>query len=511
MIPFHSRQQRTVLLTVLAVALAVAVPVSADENVSSNTAPVHDYINSRTGIIGWIDVRKLDLSALSAFAKEQQIPVADPAELDTIRKTLVDQGVGRIYWVGDLAALMRGPDGFIIPVEESKREAVRLTLELAAPRHLTAVIDRDAVLLGTKDSVKRLQAASSGPLPEGFADIVNGLSLPHGIAVHCSPGMLAPLKSTLPEALTDRNVDINETMRLMDHIHGITASVELPPERAQVRIVTDSEVAAAATAGIANTLIEGQIQDAAAAIRFQAEAVSATLAIDNKDESVAAMKSLRLLATPARQRAANERTKNSLKQIAIAMHVFHDTYNTFPPQCLSNSKGDRLLSWRVLILPYLDQKELYDQFHLDEPWDSEHNRQLISQMPRIYQEDPGNASEEHNGRTRFVAPMTPNSIFGRPGQATRIRDIVDGTSNTLMTVQTTSDRAVVWTKPEDLPIDKDDPVQSIITPAEPGFHCNFADGSAHFFPRNITAKTIKALLSMNGGEVISVEDLSPAE
>ncbi|MCA9058404.1 MAG: DUF1559 domain-containing protein [Planctomycetaceae bacterium] len=189
------------------------------------------------------------------------------------------------------------------------------------------------------------------------------------------------------------------------------------------------------------------------------------------------------------------------------MHNFHDVYHSMPPQALANDKGKRLLSWRVLILPYLDEMELYQRFRLDEPWDSEHNRALGPLMPAVFQLDPGDRSEDHQGRTRFVAPLTPDSILGRPGQAVRIQEITDGTSNTVMIVQASPDHAVVWTKPEDLLVDPDQPLAGLVATDAPGFHCNFGDGSAHFLPNTITAKTMNALLSISGGEIISAEDL----
>jgi len=76
------------------------------------------------------------------------------------------------------------------------------------------------------------------------------------------------------------------------------------------------------------------------------------------------------------------KAKTNLKQIALAMHNYHDTYGTFPPHAIYSKDGKPLLSWRVMILPYIEQNNLYQQFHLDEPWDSEHNQKLMQQMPR---------------------------------------------------------------------------------------------------------------------------------
>src|SRR5207249_2796575 len=89
-------------------------------------------------------------------------------------------------------------------------------------------------------------------------------------------------------------------------------------------------------------------------------------------------------------RIAGRRTvsQNNLKQIGLAMHNYHDTYRHFPPQALTDKNGKPLLSWRVAVLPFIEQDNLYRQFKLDEPWDSEHNRKLLERMPKLGGEFP---------------------------------------------------------------------------------------------------------------------------
>src|SRR5262249_21734482 len=83
-----------------------------------------------------------------------------------------------------------------------------------------------------------------------------------------------------------------------------------------------------------------------------------------------------LITAVAQVRVATRRMQstNNLKQIALAMHSYHDTMGRFPPAIVRDKEGKPLYSWRVLLLPYLEQQNLYNQFKLDEPWDSEHNR-----------------------------------------------------------------------------------------------------------------------------------------
>ncbi len=72
----------------------------------------------------------------------------------------------------------------------------------------------------------------------------------------------------------------------------------------------------------------------------------------------------------SRSAAHRAQCTNNLKQIALAYHNVHSATNTFPPPAIADKDGKPLLSWRVAILPYVEQQELYNKFKLDEPWDS---------------------------------------------------------------------------------------------------------------------------------------------
>src|SRR5262245_29213098 len=66
------------------------------------------------------------------------------------------------------------------------------------------------------------------------------------------------------------------------------------------------------------------------------------------------------------------------------MHNYNSAHGRLPAAVVYGEYGEPLLSWRVAMLPYIEQQGLYDRFHLDEPWDSPHNIQLLPLMPRSY-------------------------------------------------------------------------------------------------------------------------------
>jgi hypothetical protein len=146
---------------------------------------------------------------------------------------------------------------------------------------------------------------------------------------------------------------------------------------------------------------------------------------------------------------AVKNTEGNIQKIATAMtHGYAaDHERRLPPQAIRDGNGKPLLSWRVAILPYLGHGELYRQFHLDEPWDSPHNIQLMKKMPGEYE---GNfLMQAPRGFTRFQVFTGENTALDIDGN--RIPDdfrLLGGPSSTFLVVEATD--PVPWTKPEDI-------------------------------------------------------------
>jgi hypothetical protein len=198
-------------------------------------------------------------------------------------------------------------------------------------------------------------------------------------------------------------------------------------------------------------------------------------------------------------RTAAERAQNAsnLKQIGLALHNYHDTYRAFPARAKSSAAGKPLLSWRVHVLPFLEADGVYKEFRLDEPWDSEHNKKLISKMPEIFRA-AGSKNKRESGKTNFLAPVYEGSALAADVE-TKIAEIRDGTSNTIAVVEVTDEAAVPWTKPEDWEVDEKDPTKGL----GETFAALFCDASVHFFKKDIAPETLRALLTRAGGEVVA--------
>jgi prepilin-type processing-associated H-X9-DG protein len=212
------------------------------------------------------------------------------------------------------------------------------------------------------------------------------------------------------------------------------------------------------------------------------------------------------LLTPAvfasRSAAHRAQCTNNLKQIGLAHHNYISANNTFPMAAIADKDGKPLLSWRVAILPYIEQQELYNKFKLDEPWDSPNNKPLIQEMPATYL-CPDRKNPEAGTTTYRMFVGT--GALSEEGQATGLANITDGTSNTILVVE--SKDAVTWTKPDDLKFDPEaKPSLFGAGSLHPGgFNALFADGSVHFIKNTIKLEVWKALITRAGGEVIAAD------
>jgi len=199
---------------------------------------------------------------------------------------------------------------------------------------------------------------------------------------------------------------------------------------------------------------------------------------------------------------------NNLRQIGLAMHNYHEAYNRLPASASFNAQGKPLLSWRVALLPYVDQAALYQEFHLDEPWDSEHNKKLIDRIPPVYQ---GLTGKPKTGKTTYLAPLGKNTMFTGDKEGVRIAEVTDGTSNTILIVQSDEKHAVPWTSPQDLTIDPKTPAAGLVDYPGVGSPVIFTDGSARILRKGIEDKAALALFTRNAGEPISPPEIIYAD
>jgi hypothetical protein len=204
-------------------------------------------------------------------------------------------------------------------------------------------------------------------------------------------------------------------------------------------------------------------------------------------------------------------TAGHLREIGAAMDKYaSDHGNRLPPAALRDRQGRQLLSWRVLLLPYLGQKELYEEFRLDEPWDSANNLALLERMPDVYK--PALHDETEPFTTRLQVLVGPGTAFELPQGANLRDDFPDGLSNTILVIE--ARQPVPWTKPADLAYSADGPLPLFgidpeayrgrimrpdSLPASYGFGCLLADGSVRYLHEGVSETTFRRAITRNDG------------
>ena len=201
----------------------------------------------------------------------------------------------------------------------------------------------------------------------------------------------------------------------------------------------------------------------------------------------------------ARAAARRAQSMNNLKQLGLAFHNYHDVHKRFPPAVVMGPDGKTPHSWRIEVLPFLEQKKLYDQYRMTEPWDSPHNKELLQKMPAVFR-DP--SADPASTDSCYFALTSNGTVFSKE-EGTQLRDITDGTSNTLLLVE--AKREIPWTKPEDIPYDPEKKIPKLGGFQENIFLTVFCDGAARAIAQTIDEKVLRAMITISDGQPIPRE------
>ena len=223
------------------------------------------------------------------------------------------------------------------------------------------------------------------------------------------------------------------------------------------------------------------------------------------DFNAAMLTPLFLSIQSARIAAGRVQARNNLKQIGLAMHNYHEVYKHFPPAVVygrGNQDKDKVdavtHSWRVELLPFLEAAPLYQQYKFGETWDSEHNKKILAQMPGVFR-NPNDDPKSTN--SSYYALVGEGTVFSLK-DGVRIRDITDGTSNTIAVVE--AKRSIPWTKPQDIPFDPKKELPKLGGWNQGGYNVLFCDGSVRFLAESIDKTMLKWLIQMNDGQAVNL-------
>lgn len=182
------------------------------------------------------------------------------------------------------------------------------------------------------------------------------------------------------------------------------------------------------------------------------------------------------------------------------MHIYHNQHGRLPPAVVYGSDGRPLYSWRVLLLPFMEEEALYQEFKLDEPWDSAQNIQLLHRMPRLFAAPPAKAGKAPPYHTFIHVFVGPGTAFEGVEGLRLAADFPDGIENTILMVE--GGHPVPWTKPEDLAYAPDQPLPELATLFKAGFRTVLADRSIRFVRKETSEATIRAAITRNGGDTL---------
>ena len=516
-----------VLLT-LVLLPALAVP--------QDNAPAKDglqeltpFLDPQTVAVAHLDLRKVDVTAaMEYFLKEvpaDVLPAAARAaavkKAVDLRQRILDTGISQGYVIVSLADVPTSEAFAVFPAgKQAKVDAFRELLAELGHRTSAEMI-HGALVVSHAETLERVRKNRGVERPDLAKALAAAGDAALRLAVSPSDDTRRGLRESLPPLPPELGGQSGQ--EVADAFSWLAIGVN-PPPKLSLHVTLKAKDARAAgqlraiAASGLDLLVKDErvqrefppIKELAAHMLPKVAGDSLVLKIDEQQGNLTKIIDDVLRPAVANARAAAQRaaSTNNLRQFMIALHTHHDTFLKFPARASFDKEGKELLSWRVHLLPFLEQKELYDQFHLDEPWDSEHNKTLIEKMPTIFAA-PGLPHEVvAKGMTTYVVPVGPKTVFeGTDGIS--MNKIVDGTSNTIAMVEIGADRAVVWTKPDDWKVDFSKALAGLRgKPAEgkpmkpAGFNAALCDGSVRFISDAIDPEMLRRLLQKDDGEPV---------
>jgi hypothetical protein len=360
-----------------------------------------------------------------------------------------------------------------------------------------------AVVAATPAAHKRLREARPAPRPElGPALAGKGLFRLALVPTADLPRVLEEVMPTLPAELGGGPIRplarglrwVALDLEVFRGPHGrLTIQAKDEASAKELLGLLGRALKALAASKGANAFIPG-LEKSLPLLRPQLEAERIVVPLDAKAVAALIQPPIRR-AVQARER---ERAEERLQKVLRALLAYEAAHKQFPPAASHDVAGRPLLSWRVHLLPYLGEGELYKAFRLDERWDSPHNKKLLARMPEAYR----SSARLRTGATTILAPVGEPTLFpGRRG--VRVAEVRDGLANTIALVDADDHRAVEWTSPEDWPFDADRPSRWLSRRYGP-LLVGMADGTVRWLPADLDAKVLRALFTRAGGEAVTL-------
>lgn len=497
-------------------------------------AAIHPYLTDDVVAVAFVDVTKVDTKAMLDLAEKSGWLYPEDieglrrqtAEAEKVLNQLKGLGLERLYATLRMSDVQHGGPLFLATVAEpGDAKSLRSQLQaitsglfpvwrnegnlIMAAREGSQIID---VIRNPTDTPRQEIVDSLATLGNGDAGLaIVGDADSRRVMREMMPALPAPFQAI-------------DGKFIADELTWGGISAKLPPKlHAALEIQTASENSAqlvqdqlTKAIGMGQTLIaqgaknnpdQGfeKVAEALGKLRPRVDENRVVVSLGESPEEFASL--VEMVAQPvkaARKAAYRKSRMNNMKEIMLAVLNHASARKESIPTDILSDEGKPLLSWRVAALDYTEEQALYRQFHLDEPWDSEHNLKLAKQIPDMYRDpDPAIVRKlKEPWYTTFLGVAGPGTVFDGSGDMT-FKKMIDGLSNIVFVVEVTPGHAVPWTKPADWEVNFERPFDGVDNQERKGFVVGFVDGHARSIdPENPKdQKNWPKLLTIAGKEV----------
>lgn len=464
--------------------------------------PATPFMERSSLVLVDVDLTKINVDAMLAWLQQSlgfgEIPArmqATGAAANGFLTTLKAAGADRLYVGASTRSFFdRGPI-VVIPCDDTaavKALASAALQGVPADLNLTTHVGDGLVLIGPAATVQRVLDAEDIER----ADLILPTklqSLDHSLVISLPKEAREDLVALWPESMPAEFPLQFSPRALADDVRRFVISWRLPPEPAiNVRIECEEMKSAVRVSGLldrAKALVpqlNGLME-----VKVDKSIVNLTA------EPQAFAKMLGAVTSSTRDQARRMAKSNQLKNLGLAMHNYHSVKKHLPPRHFVDRDKNPLLSWRVALLPFLNQKALYDSIELGQAFNSKANQQVKDTVVPLF--DSGVAELP---LTTFRAPVFPGSAWHGDGPPKRFRDVTDGLSNTIAFIDAPLGDAVNWADPAPWVINETDPLGDIFGDRNE-ITVVIMDGSVRVFTREeLTNGKLEAMLTIAGGEVI---------
>ena len=459
--------------------------------------PATPYLEATTLLLVDVDLSKIDFDATTHWLQSIR-PGEEPAVqmARAFVQSLQGAGAERILATASIRTLIDGGPLVVVP---SPSPSVVFGLVSGIVQNFPGNLRQkalkvdEAVLAGAATVVDRVAERDGTERPDLILPMRVAERLDHSAVISLPDEVRQSFADYWPERLPGNPPIQFSPRELVGDVTNIFVTLRLPPDpRLRIHIKTTGIDAAGRVEELLDKVVLfGKGIDAT----MQSTVDSDTVKLDTTPEAFARI--VAAMIAPARRKANQMATSNSMKQIGLAIHSYFAKEKRLPPRALTDARGNPLHSIRVALLPYVEQAALFSTIKLDQAWDSEPNRMATGVFVPVYCGDA-----DHPAMTRLRFPVFPGSLWDANRPARSFRDVRDGTANTIVAIEAPTNDAVAWADPRPWTISPDSPLADLFGDRDTVVAL-FLDGTARVLERQeLSDAKLKAMLTYDGGEWI---------